>query len=554
MTDQHPNKEAAALPALFGSAALAAVAPTSRGYFTRKVREKQEALGPADEEDMAMLRQVLGGQNVPHFSGSLEPGSAAYIPGWEAESLGAGDTGAVMTGADPSILELSHEFGHGTGEVPGTTRQQLMNIGHKLSPYLAALMGMGLGAVTKRPRLGLGLGTVGGTTAGGLAATPLLSEEARASERAREAIGDIGYSEDVRRAVEEGLTSAGRSYTIPAWASAGAGGLGGAAAGGILRRNLPRIMAALKSANFNALKSEKEAAGVADFASRTLQQAAGTAPAQSLQEIGQRMSTSTLRRLIESGADPYQAERIYHNMQTGVREALPEAEESALQRAAPVIAPVKGKETAQALLAAGAVPMAFNALRRKPTGFIQGLRTSLGGKALPFTALFDILGAAAAPLSDPSYARGERGYAGSVGKAFQRQSRQLGKQTGRGFERHGLLGGTALSALHGIVNPISAAGRLAQSISGLGKGVYEKLTGSAKLAAMATTPDLPEQKPLFGAEKEQPLTWGNRLRGLLMGADPRHIQRMQRDLERYNRIRSTILKPLQRAGILGGGV
>jgi hypothetical protein len=114
-----------------------------------------------------------------------------------------------------------------------------------------------------------------------------------------------------------------------------------------------------------------------------------------------------------------------------------------------------------------------------PMSWRESAKLSLGPASLPFSTLFEAGSLGAAPLGDPLYQRGERGYFGSLSEAAKSRMDQFERAGKNVRERYGVAG-VPIQALQNAFNPLTGT-------AFAGKELYKSLSGptAAELSMQA---------------------------------------------------------------------
>jgi len=222
----------------------------------------------------------------------------------------------------------------------------------------------------------------------------------------------------------------------------------------------------------------------------------------------------------------------------------------------------------------------------------KNLSTSLGSAAVPLSALMEVgFGAVPAAFKDPRYKSGQIGLARAVGGALHRSADAAQAKTQDAF-RSGKLSGALSSALGGLSNPVATTLGFGKSVYNTLASPYRWLTGKSSsdlvlapiikqaveqmggegntLDALVKTaqdplsqaralirsstpakdaaPAAPAAPAAAPVVEKQPVTFGNRIRGLLMGVDAGTLQSLQRGAKSLG----SVLDKLRSVGLLPG--
>lgn len=138
-----------------------------------------------------------------------------------------------------------------------------------------------------------------------------------------------------------------------------------------------------------------------------------------------------------------------------------------------LMAPSTAGGVAGTLAMGASVPLAIHhaprLLGRIPAGAMSlggALKSVVAPAFLPMSAAMEVgTNYLTAPLSDPQYQRGERSFAGSVGKAYSDSADTVGDRGAELRARYGVAGVPG-QMLHGIMNPLASFGYLGKSLMG----------------------------------------------------------------------------------------
>jgi hypothetical protein len=198
------------------------------------------------------------------------------------------------------------------------------------------------------------------------------------------------------------------------------------------------------------------------------------------QDAARRVSALLSEGLIE----PKHAPHAYATLLQLLQRKRRVAEEQEYKERVGAYAPVGLGETGLALGMGTALPWAISRAPKLWGGNIskapslgESFKISFGPTFLPATALMEgLAGYGLAPFSDPEYKRGERGYLGSVSKAYENAIESLRERGAEARKRYGILG-VPSQAFHGILNPLASWGYL-------GKQLKDKILGDGDRLSM----------------------------------------------------------------------
>ena len=184
----------------------------------------------------------------------------------------------------------------------------------------------------------------------------------------------------------------------------------------------------------------------------------GDIPPSAVRGVIDRLANEQTRWALSFGhIVPEQVDAYRHSLLKHLRKHQKPLEAKAYRRNATVMAPVDPVDWAVTGAAATGVPLAISHLKQKPMSFGQSVASAVGPKAVPYTALAELVSILGInPMRDPLYRRGNRGYWKSVGEGLSGQAEDIGRKGEELRNRYGALG-LPLQALHGVLNPISSA-------------------------------------------------------------------------------------------------
>jgi hypothetical protein len=320
----------------------------------------------------------------------------------------------------------------------------------------------------------------------------------------------------------------------------------------------------------------KQAATVGEQLGRQLIQAAraGGVHPMEVEGMGQQAAANVLERFVDLGSLTRDQARVLHtHLQREIGKAQPTAEEFALAQRSQAFAPTRASEIAMTggmgvggimgmdramralTLMQGKVPEAVPAggwadprPSHKPLSAKGAIKEMfVSPYAVAFPAAVEAAGILASPIGDPRYRRGDIGYTQSAGEHFGRQIQDLSRKTGDTYKKWSVLA-PAISAMHGTFNPLSSLGYLGRSIGRLGKGIGHK-TGLVDLEEKSSADRFRELTQKSAATAAEKPTFSNRLRALVLGVDPLTLQKAQKDLETYARLRGSVAGALKHVGV-----
>jgi hypothetical protein len=182
----------------------------------------------------------------------------------------------------------------------------------------------------------------------------------------------------------------------------------------------------------------------------------------------QRRTDDKLTQLLESGKITAQQAKVLRSQALSAAKPYQrEAEEKAYARESGdrALAPTTVGSTALALGIGAALPIGVNRIHRMASPLTEKMpwREALSlqflPSAIPWTAGFEGLTHAMAPMTDPAYKRGDRGYLGSVYKSFRGAQEGLAERGAEVRQRLGVAG-IPVQMFHGVMNPMASVANL----------------------------------------------------------------------------------------------
>lgn len=202
-------------------------------------------------------------------------------------------------------------------------------------------------------------------------------------------------------------------------------------------------------------------------------------PAQLIGPELERRTDEELTRLLQSGSiTSEQAKKLREHTLSSIAPVQQGLEAKAVRREAGerTLSPTTVGSTAAALGIGTVLPIGFNRTHRlfnpevEKMPWKDALRFQFLPNMMPWTVGFEGLSHALAPLSDPLYHRGNRGYLKSMYESFRGAQEGLAERGAEARQRLGLLG-APVQAFHGIMNPMA-------SISNAGRQVKRTMFGT----------------------------------------------------------------------------
>ena len=220
------------------------------------------------------------------------------------------------------------------------------------------------------------------------------------------------------------------------------------------------------------------------------------------------------------------------------------------------------------------------AARWAPKVLAKGLSSAAGGAVLPLTAALEV-GLTNIPeaLKDPRYKSGEIGFTRALGGSIGRGGEAMQAKVQDQYDK-GLLRGAVTSGVGGVFNPVANITGLGQAAWRTIKSPFQWLAGSKSSSYKVLAPIIKQAVEQLGGEgetmaalvkasqryntfsgrspattrpaatpappKPKKITFGNRIRGLFMGMDPKTIQTLQGGAKSI----ASVLEKLKSVGLM----
>lgn len=195
-------------------------------------------------------------------------------------------------------------------------------------------------------------------------------------------------------------------------------------------------------------------------------------PAQLVKPELERRTDEAITGMLDAGTiSSEQAEKLRAHTLAAMAPVQQSIESQAVRREAGerTLSPTTIGSTAAAVGIGTAFPIAFNRAHRlfnakaERMPWKDALKFQFLPSVIPWTAGFEGLSHALAPMSDPLYQRGERGYLKSMSESFGGAQEGLAERGAEARQRLGLLG-VPVQAFHGVMNPLASTANLGRQV------------------------------------------------------------------------------------------